>query len=231
MRALRNGVGFEAREFFSRCNWSGRVVVQLGRFRAAIPSRTAMPGRPVYGGAFARLRALRREQRQLEARGPRRLVEAAHCRCIYYRTCTAHAATSPRASGKWGVKVQRDVLDVFPCERRCRSLMQHRGALLYGISARALRTGSLRCEVRLVARPTVAHTGGYLLIKPKAPWEPFATREGTNSRDRGTFLTFWCAYPYLTRFVERLAILDIWVFTSGFLSDSEAGFDPEAFAL
>jgi len=56
----------------------GAVVVQLGRFRAAIPSRTAMPGRPVYGGAFARLRALRREQRQLEARGPRRLVEAAH---------------------------------------------------------------------------------------------------------------------------------------------------------
>jgi hypothetical protein len=29
-----------------------------------------------------------------------------------------------------------------------------------------LRIGSLPCELRLVARPTVAHTGGYLLFLP-----------------------------------------------------------------
>ena len=71
-------------------------------------------------------------------------------RCIYYRTCTAHAAPSPRASGKWGVKVQRDVLDVFPGERRCRSLLEHTGALLYGISARALMRvpSALPCRMR-----------------------------------------------------------------------------------
>ena len=28
-----------------------------------------------------------------------------------------------------------------------------------------LRTGSLPCELRLVARPTVAHTGGYLFFE------------------------------------------------------------------
>jgi hypothetical protein len=32
--------------------------------------------------------------------------------------------------------------------------------------APGLRAGSLPCELRLVARPTVAHTGGYLLFVP-----------------------------------------------------------------
>ena len=59
--------------------------------------------------------------------------------------------------------------------------------------ASVLRAGSLPCELQLVARPTVAHTEGYLFIKRRSYGMPLP-RSGTNSRFRGErFFTFFGA--------------------------------------
>jgi hypothetical protein len=63
------------------------------------------------------------------------------------------------------------------------------------------RAGSLRlpCELGLVARPTVAHTGGCSLLK-RRPTGAFCARSGDPfPGSRHVFLTSWCAYPYSTR--------------------------------
>jgi hypothetical protein len=83
---------------------------------------------------------------------------------------------------------------------------------------------SLPCELQLVARPTVAHTGGYLFIK-RGSRDPFCKHSGTNSRaSRQRFFTF---------VLVRLSVLDPAVGPFSRRRTSEvpvmflAGFDPE----
>ena len=96
-----------------------------------------------------------------------------------------------------------------------------------------LRSGSLPCEVQLVARPTVAHTGGYLILKRRRLGMPLHAL-GDQFPGSRYVLTFRCAYPYSTRHVEcqmpmtrlfywRISGCGCWVFKSGAPVMSEAG--------
>jgi hypothetical protein len=138
----------------------------------------------------------------------------------------AHAGTASLRAGCGGGEMSTVKVADQEAEQSCQAWRQPK------------RTGSLPCELRLVARPTVAHTGGYVFLK-RGPRDPFCTRSGTDSRARGSVSLRFGALirtqpgrrvPDAHRLFDW-QICGFWVFTSGVPVMSEAGFDPEALVL